>query len=43
MQKGKGKGKGKHNNTEAMPIVVVGNTTELWEQYLPLQKLDLHT
>ena len=27
MQKGKGKVKGKHNNTEAMPIVVVGNAT----------------
>ena len=32
MQKGKGKGKGKCNNTEAMPIVVVGNATQLWEQ-----------
>ena len=32
MQKGKGKGKGKHNITEAMPIVVVGNATQLWKQ-----------
>ena len=32
MQKGKGKVKGKCNNTEAMPIVVVGNATQLWEQ-----------
>ena len=28
----KEKGKGKHNITEAMPIVVVGNVTQLWEQ-----------
>ena len=26
------KGKGKCNITEAMPIVVVGNATQLWEQ-----------
>ena len=32
MQKGKEKCKGKHNNAEAMPIVVVGNATQLWEQ-----------
>ena len=28
----KGKGKGKNNITETMPIVVVGNATQLWEQ-----------
>ena len=28
----KQKGKGKNNITEAMPIVVVGNATQLWEQ-----------
>ena len=28
----KGKCKGKHNITEAMPIVVVGNATQLWDQ-----------
>ena len=28
----KEKGKGKHNITETMPIVVVGNATQLWEQ-----------
>ena len=27
-----GKGKGKCNITEAMPIVVCGNATQLWEQ-----------
>ena len=32
MQKGKGKVKGKRNNTEAMPIVVVDNATQLWQQ-----------
>ena len=32
IQKQKQKGKGKHNMTEAMPIVVVGNATQLWEQ-----------
>ena len=28
----KGKSKGKQNITEAMPIVVVGNATQLWDQ-----------
>ena len=28
----KGKSKGKRNITEAMPIVVVGNATQLWDQ-----------
>ena len=28
----KQKGKSKHNITEAMPIVVVGNANQLWEQ-----------
>ena len=28
----KQKGKSKHNLTEAMPIVVVGNANQLWEQ-----------
>ena len=28
----KANGKGKRNITEAMPIVVVGNTTQLWDQ-----------
>ena len=32
IQKQKQKGKGKCNMTEAMPIVVVGNATQLWEQ-----------
>ena len=32
IQKQKQKGKGKHNMTGAMPIVVVGNATQLWEQ-----------
>ena len=28
----KGKGKGKHNINDAMPIVVYGDATQLWEQ-----------
>ena len=32
IQKQKQKCKGKCNMTEAMPIVVVGNATQLWEQ-----------
>ena len=28
----KGKSKGKQNITEAMPIVVLGNATQLWDQ-----------
>ena len=43
IQKGKGKAKGKCNITEAMPIVVVGNATQLWKQCLPIQKPDHHT
>ena len=32
IQKQKQKGKGKHYMSEPMPIVVVGNATQLWEQ-----------
>ena len=34
----KGKSKGKQNITEAMPIVVLGNATQLWDQMPPPQK-----
>ena len=34
----KGKSKGKQNITEAMPIVVIGNATQLWDQMPSLPK-----
>ena len=39
----KQKGTHKSNTTEAMPIVVLGNANQIWEQIPSLQRQDHHT